>query len=252
MTSAINRVAFRGALLLFSLWICGCSSKAPTPAAGDARRIAAGEKFSGFLKDYSSLKANADVGGDALTYVHSDKMKSLRRYVAIIVDPVEIYVATNADDSRIPVRVREVVANYFRYSLVNAVNDAFPVVDTPGPLVLRLRSAIVGIDLGGDVAPYEGAGETFKRAIVLEKVGIEMELVDSQSGERIAALVDNERLGAGAHVGSMSFSREERFAEAKGAFDQWASRLRTFLNAAHELTGEDATRAKDAYVHYGQ
>ena len=212
----------------------------------------AGQPFSGFLKSYSDLKPNAEIGGEALTYVNPDKMKSLRRYVAIIVDPVDVFVATNADDSLIPTRAREVVANYFKYALVNAVGDAFPVLETPGPLVLRLRSAIVGIDLGGDVAPIEGAGEALKRAIVLEKVGVEMELVDSQTGERIAALVDKEKLGAGALVGSLSFSREERFAEAKHAFDEWASRVRTFLNAAHELTGEDAARARDAYRPYGQ
>jgi hypothetical protein len=118
--------------------------------------------------------------------------------------------------------------------------------------VLRLRAAVVGVDSGGEVAPYESAGETLKRAIVLEKVGVEMELVDSETGERIAAMVDKEKLGAGAQVGSVGFSREERSAEAKQAFDEWASRVRTFLNSAHELTGEDAARADQAYRPYGQ
>ena len=249
-TAAISLTNF---VLLTSMcvWVGGCS-EAPKAAATNAKKMPAGESFSGFLKQYSDLKPNPAVGADALTYVHSDKMKSLRRYVAIIVDPVDVYVATNADDSLIPARAREVIANYFKHALVNAVDDAFPVVDTPGPLVLRLRSAIVGVDLGGEVAPFEGAGESLKRAIILEKVGIELELLDSETGERIAALVDKEKLGAGAQVGTVSFSREERFAEAKHAFDEWASRVRTFLNDAHELTGEDAARARDAYRPYGQ
>jgi len=234
-----------------SVSLGGCST-APKAAVQNSKKMPAGQEFSGFLKNYSELKPNPSVGGEAITYVNPDKMKSLHRYVAMIVDPVDVYVSTNADDSLIPTRAREVISNYFKHALVNAVGDAFPVLDTPGPLVLRLRAAVVGVDTGGEVAPYESAGETLKRAIVLEKVGVEMELVDSETGERIAAMVDKEPLGAGAQVGSVAFSREERSAEAKHAFDEWASRVRTFLNSAHELTGEDAARADQAYRPYGQ
>jgi Protein of unknown function (DUF3313) len=90
-----------------------------------------------------------------------------------------------------------------------------------------------------------------ERAIVLEKVSVEMELVDSETGERIAAAVDKATLGAGAEVGSENFSRLERFNEAKSAFDQWAGRVREFLDSEHELSGEDADRALQSYRPYG-
>ena len=169
----------------------GCSS-APKPATSDIKKLPSGQQFSGFLKDYSILKANPAVGGETLTFVHLDKMKSLRRYVAIIVDPVDVYVATDADTSLFTSHAREAVSNYFRHALIDAVEDAFPVVDTPGPLVLRLRAAVVGVDLGGELAPIESGSEPLKRALVREKVGVEMELVDSQTGEQIAAYVDKE------------------------------------------------------------
>ena len=213
-----------------------------------------GKEFSGFLGDYSKLKPNEKLGGEALTFVNPDKMKSLHRYVAIIVDPVEVYVATAADASLVPERGRETVSKYFEHALVNAVSDAFPVVETPGPLVLRLRSAIVGVDLGGEVAPLDQPGMTatpLDRAIVLEKVSVEVELVDSETGERIAAAVDKTTLGAGAEVGSVNFSRVARFNEAKMAFDQWAERVREFLDAEHELSPEDAERARQSYRPYG-
>ena len=250
MTLRLTAVSL-ASLVAICISLGGCSG-APKPAEAGTKKIPAGQTHSGFLKQYSDLKPNPAVGGDALTYVNPDKMKSLRRYVAIILDPVDVYVSTNADDSQIPARAREVVANYFRHALIEAVSDAFPIVDTAGPLVLRLRSALVGIDSGGEVAPFEGAGETLKRAIILEKLGVEMELVDSETGERIAAMVDNERLGSGTQVNTVTFSREERSAEARAAFDEWAERVRTFLNSAHELTGEDAARARDAYRPYGQ
>ena len=228
----------------------GCSK--PAPEAGRLKKMPAKQQFSGFLKDYSAMKANAAVGPEAFTFVNPDKMKSLRRFIAIIVDPVDVYLATNADDSLIPARAGEAVTNYFRHALIDAVSDAFPVVEIPGALVLRLRSALVGVDLGGDVAPLQSGGETLPRAIVLEKVGLEIELLDSESGERIAALVDKEKLGSGAQVGSVNFSREERAAEARMAFNEWASRVRTFLDSEHELTGEDAARAQLAYRPYGR
>jgi hypothetical protein len=244
-------------LLILTL-LAGCS-KAPKEAATAPgattvamKKLSANAANAGFLKSYSELKANANLGGEAMSFVNSDRMKSLHRYVAIIVDPVDVYVETNADDSMIPSRAREAVSNYFRHALIDAVQDAFPVVDTPGPLVLRLHAAVVGVDTGGEVAPMDSAGESLKRAIVLEKVGVEMELLDSETGEQIAAVVDKEKLGTGAQVGSVNFSREERAAEARGAFDEWAARVRIFLDSEHELSAEDANRADHAYRPYGQ
>ena len=237
--------------------LAGCTTP-PKPVLESKpalKKLTPGKEFSGFLKDYSKLTPNAKLGGDTLTYVNADKMKSLHRYIAIIVDPVEVYVATNADASLIPDRARETIAKYFENALVNAVSDAFPVIESPGPLVLRLRSAIVGIDLGGPVAPIDAPAMTAKpldRAIVLEKVSIEIELVDSETGERVAAAVDKATLGAGADVGAENFSRLERFNEAKIAFDQWAGRVREFLDSEHELAGEDADRALQSYQPYSR
>jgi hypothetical protein len=219
------------------------------------KRVEPGKEFSGFLQDYSKFKPNEKLGGEALSYVNPDKMKSLHRYVAIIVDPVQVYVSTAADPSLIPDSGRGAVAKYFEHALVEAVSDAFPVVESPGPLVLRLRAAIVGIDLGGKVAPLNDPAMVTKpleRAIVLEKVSVEMELVDSETGERIAAAIDKANLGAGAEVGSENFSRIERYNEARMALNQWAERVREFLDSEDELTGEDAERALKSYQPYGK
>ena len=79
-----------------------------------------------------------------------------------------------------------------------------------------------------------------------------MELVDSKTGERIAAMVDRTNLGEGAEVGAANFSRVEKFAAAREAFDEWASRVRMFLDSEHELKGEDAKRADSSYRPYGE
>jgi hypothetical protein len=236
---------------LLTVMLVGCAEK---PKSG-VKRIPGNQRYSGFLEDYSKMKANEALGGEALSYVNPDKMKGLRSFVAVIVDPVGMYVTTNSDEAQIPARASETVTNYFRRALESAIGDAFPIVDTPGPLVLRLRAAVVGVDLGGAVAPLDTPAMTAKpleRAIVLEKVAVEMELVDSETGERIAALVDRANLGAGAEVGSEHFSRIERFRQAREAFDGWASRVREFLDTEHELKGDDADRAVQAYRPYSQ
>src|SRR5579862_5625820 len=167
------------------------------------RKVPAGKQFSGFLKDYSGLKPNPNIEGDALTFVRTDEEKNLHKYIGMIVDPVQVYVATDVDESKLPARARGAAANYFHKALVAAVSPAFPVVDQPGPLVLRLRSAIIGVDVGGEAPAADKSADpdALDRTVNIGKVGVEMELVDSETGEQIAAMVDRENLGAGAEIG---------------------------------------------------
>jgi hypothetical protein len=231
---------------------CSQPTQPPAGAKSTVRKIPAGQEFSGFLKDYSALKPSSNIE-DALTYVSTDAQKNLRSYFAIVVDPIEVYIATDVDEGKISEASRKALTNYFEHALNKAVSDAFPVVEAPGPLTLRLRAALVGVDVGGtvpagDLPPDVGP---LDRVLNIGKLRVEMELVDSETGDRIAAMVDKTSLGAGAEVGAQYFSRVERFAAAREAFDEWASRVRQFLDSAHELTGTDAERANKAYKPYG-
>jgi hypothetical protein len=214
----------------------------------------AGQEFAGFLKDYSGLKPNPRLEGEALTFAKADAQKNLRGYLAIIIDPVEAYLATDADEAKLPVKSREAATRYFQWALTKAVSDAYPVVDEAGPLVLRLRAALIGVDAGGQVAVADrpaDANEAIDNAVNITKVGIEIELLDSETGEQIAAMVDRTALGAGAEVASTNISKHEKSMAAREAFDEWASRVREFLDAEHELSGEDAERANQSYQPYG-
>jgi len=68
--------------------------------------------------------------------------------VAVIIEPPVVYLATDANERALPDRGRTALAEYFRHAVTEAVEDAFPVVQASGPLVLRLRSAIIGVDSG--------------------------------------------------------------------------------------------------------
>jgi hypothetical protein len=233
------------------LLLGGCSRK-PEPAG--LKKMPAGAQFAGFLSDYGKLKPNPNAE-NTMSYVKQDDLKNIHKYIAMIVEPVDVYVATNADISKMPDRGRTALTAYFQNAITRAVGDAFPVVQEPGPLVLRLRSALIGVDVGGETAVAanaSGNGEAFSHMVDIGKVGVEIELVDSITGEQIAAAVDRQNLGAGAVVGAANFSREEKFDAAREAFDGWATRLRDFLDSAMELSPADAQRADESYQPYGR
>jgi len=236
-------------IALLALLTVACTK----PATPGVKKMPANQEYSGFLKDYSKLAPNPDLEGAVKTYVNTDAQKNLHKYVAVIIDPVEVYLASDADDTKIPEKTRAAAANYFRAALTKAVSDAFPAVDEPGPLVLRLRAAIIGVDVGGTVAAADkpkDATEAVDNAANIGKVGVEIELVDSVTGEQLAAAVDREPLGDGAEIAAGNISRHEKSLAARQAFDEWASRLRTFLNKAHELKGEEIKRADESYQPY--
>lgn len=236
-------------LVLLLLMAQGCS-RDNTPAV---KKIAAGAQVSGFLKDYSKLKPVQGMDPNAAGYASDNAQKNLHKYIAVVVDPVEVYLASDADAAKLTETARAASTEYFRAALVKSISDAYPVVDHPGPLVLRLRSALVGVDFGGEVAPADKEGDqeqSLTHVVKIGRVRVEMELLDSETGEQIAALVDQQSLGEGAEIGSVNVARQARWEAAREAFDGWALRVRNFLNAANELSAEDRERADRSYQPY--
>jgi Protein of unknown function (DUF3313) len=231
-----------------------CTSGCARETEPSVKRIEAGQEFAGFLKDYSNLKPSPRFEGEALTFARADAQKTLRSYLAIMVDPVDTYLATDADEAKLPEKSRAAATRYFQWALTKAVSDAYPIVDEPGPLVLRLHAALIGVNVGGEVAAPDrpaDPNEAIDNVVNIGKVGIEIELLDSETGEQIAAMVDRTTLGAGAEVASTNISKNEKSRAAREAFDEWASRVREFLDAEHELSEQDAQRADKSYQPYG-
>jgi hypothetical protein len=207
----------------------------------------AGKEYSGFLSSYDKLKPHP-LFENTVAYVSVDPIKNVHKYVAVMIDPPAIYVSTDSDEKILPDRGRAAAVEYFQSAIANAVADAFPIVQSKGPLVLRLRTALIGVDVGPPADAKDA--KALERQINIGKVGLELELVDSETGEQIAAAVDRENLGDGAVIGSATFSREEKFRAATEAFDGWAARLRAFLDASHELSPEDVKRIMETNFPY--
>jgi hypothetical protein len=245
-TKTAQLIGMSLAAVILALCAAGCSRQ---ESSTGVKALAAGAKTAGFLSSYDNLKPNPDFE-NTQSYVKQDDAKNIHKYFAVIIDPVQIYVSSDADVSKMPDRGRTALAAYFQEAITSAISSAFPVVTEPGPLVLRLRTALIGVDVGSETgAKGDGALE---RGINIGKVGVEMEMVDSITGEQIAAAIDRQNLGEGAVIESEHFTREAKFAAAQQAFDGWAGRLREFLNSAHELSKEDAARADASYHPYGE
>jgi hypothetical protein len=235
-------------VLLVTAW--SCTQVSETPASGlTVKKMPAGKEFSGYLSAYDKLKPHPNFE-NTVAYVSEDPVKNVHKYVAIIVEPPALYVSTDSDEKMMPDRGRTAAVEYFQSAIKNAVADAFPVVQTPGPLVLRLRTALVGFDVGPAGQADSKDPNSLERHINIGKVGLELELVDSETGEQVAAAVDRANLGEGASIGSAMFTREEKFRAATDAFDGWASRLRQFLDNAHERSPEDIKRIKETNFPY--
>src|SRR5271154_183796 len=81
------------AAAIIAVTMAGCSHGAKSAV----KRIPAGAEFSGFLKSYSNLKPVAGMDGPALGFAETDAQKNLREYIACIIDPVEVYLSSDAD-----------------------------------------------------------------------------------------------------------------------------------------------------------
>jgi hypothetical protein len=187
---------------------------------------------SGFLGDYSQLHEGTD-DQPQLMYVKSGV--DFHAYDKIILDPIQIYCEPGKSWlSGTPMEEMQVLVDYFDAAIRKSLGDDITFVDTPGPNVLRLRLALteakggsVARDIASSVIPISLAISTMKRVIANAATGVgeaavEGEILDSVTGERLAAGVDK-RIG---EKFTGHFDKFDRWRAPKAAFDYWAMRMK--------------------------
>ncbi len=175
-------------------------------------------KKTGFLSDYSRLQSK----DDSLRYLD---MKRLAQYKQFIIAPVVIHLHGTKQGFRPEPETRRELANYMNNAIVKAIQDKYMIVSQPGPGVAKLRVAITDIEQSNPVlnvipqSKLMGAG--------LGSASMEGELLDSQTGEQIAAIIESQE-------GSrLSFAGLKKWGDAKAVMDGWAERFRKRLDEAH-------------------
>jgi hypothetical protein len=184
--------------LVMLIMLLGCES--PQPSAELS--------VTGFLSDYSGLKPISDT-----SYRYVNPKYDLGNYGSFIVDPVKIIFnkQTNAkvkswDDME---RLRA----YMRNAFINALEPRYNAVGVhPRPGAARIRIALTNIERS---APFKLGG-----------VSMEVELLDTQTSEQIAALIESQEKG-------IPFYGYEPWSGAKTIMDDWAQRFYNRLEEAH-------------------
>jgi hypothetical protein len=131
------------------------------------------------------------------------------------------------------------LAEYYQNALFDAVKGGYEIVDQPGPGVLRVRVAIT------DLKPSKPISNTLSSIIPVGMVvagatkaasgdnlgtgeaATEIDILDSLTGERLAAAVDRRQGGKSAFRG--------KWEDTKQAFDYWAKRFRHRLDAVRGI-----------------
>lgn len=187
---------------------------------------------SGFLKDYSQLTKNDNV--EALLSYKNPKA-DFSKYDKMIIDTVSIVAVEDSSLSKMDKDDAETLANYFKMAIEEEIAKDFQIVTEPGPGTLRLRAAITEADGSIVVADAvtslipatrligTGIQLAANTAVVVGETQVEVELLDSQTDERLMAAVD-ERSGTKVLRGSL-----KTWGDAHSAYRLWAKRIRVKL-----------------------
>ncbi len=175
-------------------------------------------KKTGFLSDYSRLETASST---SLRYIDT---RALGRYSSFIVDPV---------DSRLYGKSREEISaeelkdltSYMHATIVTELSKNYTIAYRPGPGIARIRVAITNLKKG--FAPLNILPSSKLVGSGLGGASMEAELVDSQTGRQVAALVESQ-LGS-----RLSLAGITTWGDAKEIMDNWATSLKQRLDDAH-------------------
>lgn len=175
-------------------------------------------KHAGFLSDYSRLEPVS--GG--LRYVDKSRLSG---YDEFIVDPIIVHFHDASKAEKMdPDAVRE-LADHLRSEIVSALAYGYRVVTEEGPGVARVRIALT--DIRHDTSVLNILPPMRMSRVGLGGASMEAELIDSQSGEQIAAAIQTQK---GRRLSLDGFHKSS---SAKAVMKGWAKRFRTRLDEAH-------------------
>lgn len=205
-------------LILFSLLV-GCA----------AHKVTSYET-SGFLKSYAGLEEGTK---DQPNLVYINPSIDLKSYDKILIDQVVVFFNRQSQNKGVDPEQLLKLTNYFHKALVNELQNRFTIVDKPGEGVLRIRTAITDVEPGhpagnavSSVVPVGIAISVIKKTTTDTNMGVgrasmEIEIVDSLSGSRLAAAIDRREGGKKIVSGKWTAIEE--------SFEYWAKKLGVFL-----------------------
>lgn len=131
------------------------TSQASAGAGSTQVKTATGTQYSGFLskETYAKLKPVPDREG-VMNYL--DKSTDFRPFRKIYFEPTEVYLVPNPEYKGMPREALARMTGSFQQSFRTALAQEYVIVTQPGPDVLRVRSAITGVQ---PAPPATGASD---------------------------------------------------------------------------------------------
>ena len=155
--------------------------------------------YSGFLEDYSSLEPDKDRKG---AMIYRKPGVALANYSKLILAPIEIWIAPDSKYKGVKPDELKALADTLRDAIISELEPTYPVVSRPGPDVLGLRIAITNVQMRKakkrlvSFTPIglavTGAKALAGKNISLVDATIEVEMLDSTTGERLGVLIDRQ------------------------------------------------------------
>lgn len=202
-------------------------------SAGCAKKV----KHSGFLEDYPEFN-KGPIGG--VNWVYFKEGVDFTQYNKVMMDHVVFYFSEDAKYKGVnPDELKE-MADAFHQAIAEALKGAYPLVEEPGPDVLRIRVAITDIvpsrpalNTISTIIPIGLGISIIKRGITgthafVGQASMEAELLDSVTNERLAAAIDTKSAEKYKVIKGLF-----KWDHAKDAFKYWAKRLRSWLDEVH-------------------
>jgi hypothetical protein len=195
-----------------------------------------------FLSDYSQLQPGQK---DQASLVYFNPNVNWKRYNSILLEPVQIW---DAPDRKISPDDQKKLSSYYYNALNENLSKHFTMARSPGPGVINLRVALTDATTATPV--LRTVSVVVPQARLLNSVNnlatgsygfvgsaqSEGEMLDSLTGERLAAAVDR-------RSGGLSIKNADvwEWGDAQNAMDFWAQRVDQRLV---ELRGGPSTAAQ--------
>ena len=158
--------------------------------------------WSGFLEDYDQLEVADDPWLEYM-YMSPDFRERLGSAKAMVIEQPEIFIAEDSKYQGIKPDDMKLLADTYRAIFAEAMSDLYQIAVSPGPDTLHVRLAFTNVYLkkkGRRLIGYTPVGlvagtakrqllDDFTDKIELAQLAWEIEILDSQTGERIGVAI---------------------------------------------------------------
>ncbi len=210
----IRNLAFRPIFFLIGVIVflfSGCATAKPQKV--------------GFLSDYSTLRKNPDFDG---SYIYVNPKLPLKNYSKFIVRATEVRLSKKGRKRNIDPKKLAELTKYTQSKIIEELEKSgYDIVTKSGPGTLVLRTAITDVDTATIIA-------NIHPAMIIMGTGLggasaEFEATDSQSGEVVAAAIEEQE-------GERGFAGLTKYGNAENVIDRWAKRIAIRMDKEHGKT----------------